>query len=152
LEVLKQEAVRYDDQGVEAIIFTADGDMRQALNNLQSTHAGFGLVSADNVFRVCDQPHPRVLIAMMESALEGDIDESHKMLQSLWSEGYSASDLISTLFRVVKGMPIPEQRKLEALKEIGLTHMRIVNGLGSLLQLSALLARLCQIKDRTPAK
>lgn len=38
--------------GLEAIIFTADGDMRQALNNLQATVAGFGLVERENVFKV----------------------------------------------------------------------------------------------------
>ena len=41
-----------NDEGLEAIIFTAQGDMRQALNNLQSTYAGFGFVSAENVFKV----------------------------------------------------------------------------------------------------
>lgn len=40
------------DEGLEAIIFTAQGDMRHALNNLQSTYAGFGFVSAENVFKV----------------------------------------------------------------------------------------------------
>jgi replication factor C subunit 2/4 len=29
------------DDGLEAIIFTAEGDMRYALNNLQATAAGF---------------------------------------------------------------------------------------------------------------
>jgi DNA polymerase III delta prime subunit len=37
---------------LEAIIFTADGDMRQALNNLQSTFAGYGFIDPDNVFKV----------------------------------------------------------------------------------------------------
>ena len=40
------------DDGLEAIVFTAQGDMRQALNNLQSTFDGFAFVNADNVFKV----------------------------------------------------------------------------------------------------
>ena len=74
--------VSHTDDGLEAIIFTAQGDMRQvcllsperfswrsdgmfissslslsppypqALNNLQSTCAGFGHVNATNVFKV----------------------------------------------------------------------------------------------------
>lgn len=40
------------DDGLEALVFTAQGDMRQALNNLQSTFDGFGFVNADNVFKV----------------------------------------------------------------------------------------------------
>ena len=42
--------------------FTADGDMRQALNNLQATHSGFGFVNQANVFKVCDQPHPEIVV------------------------------------------------------------------------------------------
>jgi replication factor C subunit 2/4 len=51
----------YTADGLEALIFTAEGDMRNALNNLQSTHSGFGYVNQANVFKVCDQPHPVVL-------------------------------------------------------------------------------------------
>lgn len=29
--------VNYTEDGLEAVVFTADGDMRQALNNLQVT-------------------------------------------------------------------------------------------------------------------
>jgi replication factor C subunit 2/4 len=44
--------VTYTPEGLEAIIFTSDGDMRHALNNLQATHAGFGIVSDEHVFKV----------------------------------------------------------------------------------------------------
>jgi len=52
--VLDKEGIEYTHDGLEALIFTADGDMRFALNNLQATSAGFGLVNKDNVFKVCD--------------------------------------------------------------------------------------------------
>lgn len=41
-EVCAAEGIASDDGGLEALIFTAEGDMRNALNNLQSTSAGFG--------------------------------------------------------------------------------------------------------------
>lgn len=44
--------VPYVPEGLEAIIFTADGDMRQALNNLQATNSGFRFVNQENVFKV----------------------------------------------------------------------------------------------------
>lgn len=44
--------VAYVPEGLEAIIFTADGDMRQGLNNLQATYSGFGFVNQENVFKV----------------------------------------------------------------------------------------------------
>jgi replication factor C subunit 2/4 len=44
--------IPHTDDGLEAVLFTAEGDMRQALNNLQSTHAGYGFVNRENVFKV----------------------------------------------------------------------------------------------------
>jgi len=61
IEVADMEKLPRTDEGLEAIVFTAEGDMRQALNNLQSTYHGFGIVDVDNVFKVCDQPHPLVV-------------------------------------------------------------------------------------------
>ena len=40
------------EDGLEAVVFTADGDMRQALNNLQATASGSGLVNQEAVFKV----------------------------------------------------------------------------------------------------
>ena len=48
--VIEAESIRFQNDGLEAIIFTAEGDMRYALNNLEATHAGFGFLSKDNVF------------------------------------------------------------------------------------------------------
>lgn len=40
---------------MEALIFTAEGDMRYALNNLQATSSGFDKeITRENVFKVCD--------------------------------------------------------------------------------------------------
>ena len=50
--------VPYVPEGLEAIIFTADGDMRQALNNLQATYSGFRFVNQENVFKVYDSEIP----------------------------------------------------------------------------------------------
>merc|ERR1712034_155998 len=109
--------------GLEAIVFTAQGDMRQAINNLQSTHAGFGFVNPENVFKVCDEPHPLLVKSMLEHCLSGDIEEAYKVMAHLWRMGYSAIDIITNIFRVCKNEEMPaEYVKLEFIKEIGHTH------------------------------
>lgn len=94
--------MEYNEDGLTALIFTSEGDMRQAINNLQSTHSGFGFVSGDNVFKVCDQPHPVVIQAMLRSCLKGDINAAMDKVEDLWNQGYSAIDIVVTMFRVVK--------------------------------------------------
>lgn len=53
--------------------------MRQALNNLQSTHNGFGIVNSENVFKVCDEPHPLLIKDMLNYCIEGEIRKAYKV-------------------------------------------------------------------------
>ncbi|EGV96868.1 Replication factor C subunit 2 [Cricetulus griseus] len=144
MNVIEKEKVPYTDDGLEAIIFTAQGDMRQALNNLQSTFSGFGYINSENVFKVCDEPHPLLVKEMIQHCVDANIDEAYKILAHLWHLGYSPEDIISNIFRVCKTFPMAEYLKLEFIKEIGYTHMKVAEGVNSLLQMAGLLARLCQ--------
>ncbi|CDO92822.1 unnamed protein product [Kluyveromyces dobzhanskii CBS 2104] len=144
LEIVKMEDVQYTNDGLEAIIFTAEGDMRQAINNLQSTVAGFGLVNGDNVFQIVDSPHPLIVKRML---LSSSLDESLQYLKELWTKGYSAVDLVTTSFRVMKNLDeVRESVRLEMIKVIGFTHMRILEGVGTHLQLSGMLAKIQKLK------
>jgi len=142
--VCEAEEVSFTNDGLEAIIFTAEGDMRNALNNLQATVSGFDLVNQTNVFKVCDQPHPTTVRKIIASCTKGDTAKAVKEMENLWRTGYSPSDIIGTIFKVVKSYDMAEALKLEYLREIGFTHMRIADGVGTLLQLLGLTARLCQ--------
>jgi replication factor C subunit 2/4 len=144
LKVCKEEHVEFTDQGLEAIVFTADGDMRHALNNLQSTHNGFGKVSQDNVFKVCDQPHPVKIQGMLRCCMDGEWDDAYAVVRELLDQGYSSGDVISVIFRVLKTYEMPEHMKLEFLKHVGATHMRITEGVGTPVQFGGLVGTLCQ--------
>ncbi|KAL9105560.1 MAG: hypothetical protein Q9227_009304 [Pyrenula ochraceoflavens] len=146
IQITEAEKVEYSEDGLAALIFSAEGDMRQAINNLQSTYAGFGFVNGDNVFRVVDSPHPIKVQAMIKACWDGKIDQALDILKELWDLGYSSHDIISTMFRVTKTIPtLSEHSKLEYIKEIGFTHMRILDGLQTYLQLSGCVAKLCKI-------
>ncbi|ETE72247.1 Replication factor C subunit 2, partial [Ophiophagus hannah] len=122
MKIIAKENVQHTDDGLEAIIFTAQGDMRQ----------------------VCDEPHPLLVKEMIGHCVNANVDEAYKILAHLWKLGYSPEDIISNIFRVCKTFQMAEYLKLEFIKEIGYTHMKIVEGVNSLLQMAGLLARLCQ--------
>ncbi|CAG84897.2 DEHA2A13574p [Debaryomyces hansenii CBS767] len=149
LEVTKLEDVKYNSEGLQALIFTAEGDMRQAINNLQSTVAGFGFVNDINVFKIVDQPHPLVIKKILASCCSnkgGNIDEALELLDNLWEKGYSAIDIVTSSFRVAKTLPgISESKRLDMIKEIGFVHMRVLEGVSSYLQLCGLFAKLCDL-------
>lgn len=147
LEIINAEDVKYAEDGLAALIFTAEGDMRQAVNNLQSCVAGFSFVNGENVFKVADQPSPVSIQALLTACKNGNVDAALEKLREVWSKGYSAIDVITTLFRVTKSMDaLPEYLKLEYIKEIGMTHMIILEGVQSMLQLAGLIGRLCKLQ------
>jgi len=170
LRVCRAEDITYTEPGLEAILFTAEGDMRHALNNLQAAHhltrhpsqkedddnddddktatAG-GMITAEVVYKVCDQPHPQIVAGIIDSCRRGDPQTAVRTMQSqLVRLGYATSDIIGTLFKVVKAhAQLPEALKLEYLREIGFCHLRIADGVNSPLQLYGLLARLSSIPN-----
>lgn len=91
--------------------------MRQAVNNLQSTFSGFNFVGSEQVFKVCDQPHPIKIQTLLTACAKGDIDLAMNLLEELWKAGYAAVDIVTTLFRVVKGIDhMAEYTKLEFIR------------------------------------
>lgn len=74
--------------------------------------------------------------------------EAMDLLTAVHGSGYAASDIIQTLFKVTRSADIPETEKLEILREIGFSHMRISEGLNTLLQLQGCVARICQLAHR----
>lgn len=145
-QICEMEKVQFSDDGIAALVFSAEGDMRQAINNLQSTWAGFGFVGGEEVFRVVDSPHPVKVQSMLKACWEGRADAALEILYELWGLGYSSHDVVSTMFKVSKTMPgLSEGARLEFVREIGFCHMRILEGVQTLLQLSGCVARLCRV-------
>lgn len=126
MQICEAEDVKYSDDGIAALVFSAEGDMRQAINNLQSTFAGFGFVNGDNVFRVVDSPHPIKVQAMIKACHEQRIDDALASLKELWDLGYSCHDIISTMFKVTKTIDtLSEHAKLEFIKVIAVNSDEI---------------------------
>merc|ERR1712187_756979 len=94
--VLEKESAPYDQSGIDALIFSAEGDMRNVLNGAQSTFNAFGMVSQAEVFKMNDQPQPAKVKASLEASLRKDYKEAFAPVHEIWKQGYSTMDIIST--------------------------------------------------------
>ena len=152
--VIEKEQVPYTEDGLEAILYLAEGDLRNAINSLQATSAGYGNINADNVFKVCDQPHPIIVQDILGACLrKRNLDEACKELGRLLSRGYAASDVIATFFKVAQTpeLFVDEQMQLQVLRIIGETNLRIAEGVGSPLQMLAMIARITLLAQQSAA-
>ena len=142
-DIAKLEQAEVTIEGLEAVVFTADGDMRQAINNLQSTVAGFGLVIPENVYKICDLPNPGHVEKILELISQGQMENAFVGLRLLYEKGFSASDIVSAFFKVLKYTnKFAENVQLGMMREVGMTQLRVVEGSNSLLQLCAMLAKM----------
>jgi len=83
---------------------------------------------------------------MVKACFECKVDAALDILQDLWGLGYSSHDIITTLHRVTKTAPgLSEHAKLAFIHEIGFTHMRILEGVQTYLQLAGCIAKLSKI-------
>lgn len=89
LHICQAEGVRYTNDGLEALLFCCDGDLRMAVNSLQATASGFGVVDSASVLKVCDQPPPTVAKQIVLSCAVGDMQTARGGLNRLWDEGRS---------------------------------------------------------------
>lgn len=85
--ICEKEVVQYTSDGLQAIVHTARGDMRIAMNKLQSTHEIFKLVNPEHVFRVNEDPK-KVTLNQFRS------DPAFKGLKDLVDMKYSAEEVI----------------------------------------------------------
>lgn len=145
--VADREGLEVEEKAYEALIYIAEGDMRQALNNLQATAAGFGRVTYDAVFQVCDQPHPEVIRDILTSCLAGNFTDAASRLDVLWSKGYSPLDLASSLYKAVTDLGLDEMKQLALLKELAVLRMRLLDGVCSLLQFHGCMAKICDLQS-----
>lgn len=66
--------------------------------------------------QVCDQPHPLHVKNMVRQVIDGKFDDACAGLKQLYDLGYSPTDIITTLFRIIKNYDMPEYLKLEFMK------------------------------------
>jgi len=147
-QVATLEGVPITDSGLEALVFTAEGDMRNALNNMQSSFIGFGTVSRETVLKVCDTPQPHDLANALTACMKADWSTGYDVLEMLYNKGYSVGDIIGSFLRVLKNFDMREDVKIEFTKEVAITHLRVVaDGVQTINQIGGLVARLCRVAD-----
>lgn len=144
--VISLENIPSEKDGINALIETSEGDMRYALNNMQSTIVGFGTVTRDNVYKIVDVPRPEIINKIMEYIFKGELKNSITLVNELSEEGYNTYDIVSTISKVIQNNnDINEDIKLDVLMEVSKTKMKVLDGVNSILQIYGLLANILKL-------
>ncbi|CAD7928768.1 unnamed protein product [Amoebophrya sp. A120] len=147
-KIIALEKVECTDDGVKALSFIANGDLRIGINGLQSAHAGFGLVNRENVYRVCDVPNPVVVNQSLQCVIKQRPDIAFSKLNTLVEKGYAIEHVLQVLGRCIKSYDCPEFQKLEFLRLLADANCNAVLGCRSAIQLDCLVTRMSMVTDQ----
>lgn len=142
-EIASLENIKINEEGINAIIFMSNGDMRNALNTLQAVNARFGEVNEQNVYKICDKPCSNEIIKVINSCIEKNINNAYEYVNQMILDGYTISDIVDTLIDSTKKYDMDFKLKEQFITEIGKIHLRMAMGLYTKNQLIGLLAKLC---------
>ncbi len=142
-EIAANEGIEVTDDGVDALVFAADGDMRKAINGLQAAAVMGETVDEETVFAITATARPEEVEAMVDHAIDGDFTAARAALDDLLTErGLAGGDVIDQLHRSAWEFDVPERATVRLLERLGEVDYRITEGANERLQLEAMLASL----------
>jgi replication factor C small subunit len=138
-----EEGIDITDDGVEALVYAADGDMRKAINGLQAAATTGRTVDEEAVYAITAAARPEEIEAMVQRALAGDFTAARAKLDDLLTDwGLGGGDVIDQLHRSAWEFDLDDRATVRLLERVGETDYRITQGANERLQLEALLASL----------
>ena len=143
--IAKKENVKLLPEAAERIVDYSEGDLRHAINALQtaSAYKEGGEVDEKTISLVIGEASPMQVQKMIRKALFGDFMEARKtMYEIMGSYGFSGSEIIRQVQReIFKMSDLTPEQKAELSNVIGEYDYRLTQGANSDIQLSALLAQ-----------
>jgi replication factor C small subunit len=136
------EGIDLTEDGVDALVHAADGDMRRALNVLQAASLTADPVDEAAVYAIAGVARPEEIREMAETAVAGDFPGARAKLDDLLAAGLAGGDVIDQLHSAVWDLDVEEATAVEIMERIGEADYRITVGADERLQLEALLADL----------
>ena len=142
--IAKKENITLLPEATEKIADYAEGDLRHAINALQTASAyKEGIVDEKTVLLVIGEASPMLVQKMIRKALYGDFIEARKTMYDIMGNfGFSGSEIIRQVQReIFKMSDLTPEQKADLSGLIGEYDYRLTQGANSDIQLSALLAQ-----------
>ena len=144
-EIAAKEKVKLVPEGLDAIFEVCGGDLRRAINTLQSAASLDKPVDPKVVYSITGKASPADVQKMLKVAMDGDFLEARKQLRDMIQKyGVAGSDLIRQIHTEIFRGDVPEKWKIKLADIVGEVDYRLVEGADEEVQLSALLAKLVE--------
>jgi replication factor C small subunit len=140
-KISAQEKVEVTKDGLDALLYVAQGDLRRAVNTLQVAASLGKKVDEDTIYRVTATARPEDVKAMLEQALKGEFLKARDSLDTMLVQyGLSGEDVLKQVHRAIFDLGVEDRIKVDLIDRVGEADFRLVEGANERIQIEALLA------------
>ena len=152
-DIAAKEKVKITAEGFDAIFEVCGGDLRKAINTLQSAASIGKPVDAKVVYSITGKANPADVQKMLKVAIGGEFMEARKQLREMIQKyGIAGSDIIRQIHTEIFRSDVPEKWKIKLADVVGEVDFRLVEGADEEVQMSALLAKLVEAGEMLNSK
>ena len=146
VKIIEFEHIPYEEQGLRDIVDTCDGDMRYAINNLQSTFIGFEKITHENVYKIIDIPKPEEFQKIIDACEGQEFKAAASNVDKLYDNGYSSMDILSVCSKIIKANDkLPLQPKFSMIKCLTKYKLRFLDGIDSAVQMYSFISEIIEL-------
>ncbi|VDN97102.1 unnamed protein product [Rodentolepis nana] len=151
-EIAENERVQLTEDGKVAIHRFSSGDMRIAINLLQSASMSCSVVDEAGVYACTGYPNPSEMKRLLESCLNDSLTEAFKKISEIKMEkGIALQDIVSELSPLIMRLKMPDSIKIGLVTMLSEVEYRMSYGASEKLQLGALCAAFADAREHLEA-
>jgi replication factor C subunit 2/4 len=140
--ICKLENIKYTNDGIDSIIFISQGDIRQAINNLEAIYNSYGRITDEFVYKICYQPHPNTIISLIQTCVLKNLNQAIMKYNELKLQGYCNSDILQTIINVLKIINIDENIRINFIKILSDIYLIVTDGIDTNLQMYSCISKM----------
>ncbi|MCK4458408.1 MAG: AAA family ATPase, partial [Methanosarcinales archaeon] len=145
--IAEAERAPITDDGVQAIVYEADGDFAFAIMVLQIASIEHREITANTVYEVDLERIPEGILELLHASLAGDFKAARKQIDDLLMEE-SGTDIVHRLQRVIENKGFDSDLFAELAILLADTDMNLISGSNERVQLEAWATQVGMLMER----
>lgn len=147
--ICKEESLEVEEGALDALVYISRGDMRRAVNTLQTADSLGVPISVDVISKVSGSANEDEIMGILASALAGRFTEASSKLDKVMIDyGLSGQDIIRQMHSQIFKLSVDTESKVKLIDKTGEIEFRIIEGSNEKIQLEALLAYMVLIGEK----
>ncbi|MHA1647574.1 MAG: replication factor C small subunit, partial [Promethearchaeota archaeon] len=141
--VVKNEGLEIRQDGMDALIYVSNGDLRRAINYLQACSSIGDVVTEEIVYQITGKINPQEIRILMKAALAQQFMVAKRKLDDFFNlYGLSGRNIVRQMHQETFNLDVDERTKMDIIKILAEFEYRLSQGATEEIQLNALIGKM----------